>query len=485
MAARRHDRSAPPAVPPGGRERLDGLLRPWFQRLFEPVDVASLAAFRVAFGGLMFLHMLGYLTKGWLHTHYLAPAFYFKYPGFAWLPALPKEALPAFFWALAGLAAMIALGIFSRVACALFALGFGYVLLLDAASYQNHLYLICLLAFLLAVVPAHRTLSLTTRSGQRTDWAPTWALWLLRFQLAVPYVLGGLAKLNYDWLVRAQPVAIWMSEAPPGRFRAAFLDERWAAYGIAWGGLLYDLLVVPALLWRRTRLLAVAVTLAFHLSNSRLFSIGVFPSLMIAATMLFFPPDWPRRLRLMRRPRRPQPGAAPAGGGMGRRAPPAAGNRHAAPRGRYGRRAVLAFLGVWVAVQLLLPFRHLLYPGAVDWTEEGHRFAWRMKLRDKRGTLRFVAVDRRRREVHPLTGVEAVLTPNQRHMMLHDPNMIRQFARHVAQGLASTGYGPVEVRAITSISLNGRPPRPMIDPEVDLAAQPHRWGPAPWIARAP
>ena len=37
---------------------------------------------------------------------------------------------------------------------------------------------------------------------------------------------------------------------------------------------------------------------------------------------------------------------------------------------------VVLFLGI----QFLLPLRHLLYPGNVNWTEEGFRFAWRVML---------------------------------------------------------------------------------------------------------
>jgi len=426
----------------------------------------------------MLWHMLSYLTKGWIETHFTGPTFFFRYPGFEWVPIVPRDLVRPLFWGLALLSAMILFGVFSRLASALFALGFGWALLMDTASYQNHLYLICLLAIVLATVPAHRTLSLTTPRAQRLERIPAWALWLARFQVAVPYVGGGIAKLNADWLLRAQPVALWMGEAPQGRFRAAFLDHVWAAYGIAWGGALYDLLVVPALLWRRTRWFALAVTLLFHLANWRLFRIGVFPWLMIAATLLFFPPDWPRRLRLMRRAAPPSgEGKAKSAAARGGRAAP---GPHSSPRGERWRPALVSLLVAWVAVQCLLPFRHLLYPGPVDWTEEGHRFSWRMKLRDKRGTLSFVAVGKETGETNPLTGVESVLTGLQRQMMLHDPEMIRQFAHHVAEGLASTGYGPVEVRAITSISLNARPPQPMIDPEVDLASQPRRFH-APWI----
>jgi vitamin K-dependent gamma-carboxylase len=60
--------------------------------------------------------------------------------------------------------------------------------------------------------------------------------------------------------------------------------------------LLFDLLVVPFLLWRKTRLAAFLVAVGFHVINMQLFDIGVFPWFSIATTALFFPPDWPRRL---------------------------------------------------------------------------------------------------------------------------------------------------------------------------------------------
>jgi hypothetical protein len=209
----------------------------------------------------------------------------------------------------------------------------------------------------------------------------------------------------------------------------------------------------------------VAALVGFHLLNSQLFKIGPFPWLMICATVLFLEPDWPRRARLLPRRRGPDPATLPAGGG--RRSPAA--------------RVGAALLWAFVALQVLLPFRPLLYPGDVDWTEEGHQFAWRMKLRDKRGELTFVAVDPRSRRAVVLTGVEKVLTRKQRITMRHDPEMIRHFAHRLAAGLRERGEGDMEIRVVTSISLNGLPPQPMIDREVDLASLPPSLGPAEWI----
>ena len=69
----------------------------------------------------------------------------------------------------------------------------------------------------------------------------------------------------------------------------------WVVYSFVIGGLLLDLLVVPLLLWRRTRLFAFVAAVLFNLINAVIFDIGIFPWLMLGALLIFFPPDLPRR----------------------------------------------------------------------------------------------------------------------------------------------------------------------------------------------
>ena len=435
------------------------MVLPWQQRLFEPVDVASIALFRAAFGLLMLWHVLQYLWGGRLERSYLAPVFFFKYPGFEWVERAAPETMKLIFGAMAVSAVLIALGLAYRAACAAFCLGHTYMFFLDAAQYQNHLYLISLLAFLMILIPAHRAFSLDAlwRPKLRSDTIPAWCLWLLRLQLGIPYFYGGLAKINADWLLRAQPMRLWLREGTEGGLRLPVFREAWAAYVFSWGGMLFDVLVIPALLWRRTRVPALVLTIAFHLTNSELFTIGIFPWLMIAALGLYLRPGWPRRAGLVGRSRR-EPARPPGVRSMPWMPGPAR------------RAAVLGFLAAWGAFQLLFPFRHFLYPGNVDWTEEGHRFSWRMKLRDKRGDIRFAALDPASGKLQALTELDAVVTERQRRMMEHDPEMMRELARHLAGRLREAGFGNVEVHAITSISFNGRRKQPLVDPEADLAS---------------
>jgi hypothetical protein len=312
----------------------------------------------------------------------------------------------------------------------------------------------------MSVVPAHRVAALDARREPRPDpFVPRWALWLLRFQIAIPYVFGGIAKLGGDWL-QGQPMRMWLAERTDFPLFGRFFEEPWMVDLFVWGGLLFDLAIVPLMLLPRTRGLAFAVAVAFHLINDRLFAIGVFPWLMIAGTTLFFEPDWPRRILSRRRG-----SATPAV------TPPSWGRMRALP---------MSLLVAWVAVQVLVPFRHLLYPGRSDWTEEGRRFSWHMKLRDKRARIHSITI--RDAESGETGGVDPrdYLTNRQITQMCMHPEMIRQFARYVADKAEAAGIR-AELRADIRVSLNGRPYRAIVDPQIDLAAVHPGWGSEEWI----
>jgi hypothetical protein len=446
-----------PTLPCGrAQPRSDGARR-LVARFFEPVDVASIAVFRMAFGGLMLVEVLRYFAHGWIGAYFVRPRFHFTYAGFSWVRPWPGDWMYLHFAVLGLLSACIALGRFYRLATVGFFLGWTHVFLIDKANYLNHFYLICLLAFLMIFLPAHRGLSLDAARRPRmlAERVPAWAPWALRAQVGIPYFYGGLAKLNGDWL-RGEPMRLWLAERTGFPLIGRFFEEAWAAYVFSYGGLLLDLLIVPALVWRRTRLAAFALAVAFHLLNARLFSIGVFPWLMIAATTIFFDPHWPRWW--LKRAARGTPESAPT----------------------RGRRWTVAWLALFSAFNLFVPLRHHLYPGDVSWTEQGHRFSWHMKLRDKRSRAQFVASDPRSGASWPIDP-RAYLSPRQHREMLTRPDMLRQFCRMVAAREEQRSGRRPEVRARVETSLNGRPHQLLVDPTVDLAAQREGLGPADWI----
>lgn len=129
--------------------------RGWRERLVEPVDIASLVMARVFFGLLMLWMVIRYFGKGWIGKYWIEPEFNFGYFGLDWVAPWPGDGMYWHFLALGALAVLIVFGLLYRLAAALFFLGFTYVFLLEQARYLNHAYLVCLVGFLMAVVPAH------------------------------------------------------------------------------------------------------------------------------------------------------------------------------------------------------------------------------------------------------------------------------------------------------------------------------------------
>ena len=261
---------------------------------FQPVDIASLVYFRIAFGALMFWEVCYYHNR-WVQRLWIDPEFHFTYYGFDWIRPWPGSGMYIHFLILGGLAVFIIFGLWYRVSISLFCLGFTYVFLLDQAHYRNHHYLICLISFLMIFAPAHRAFSVDAwhRPSIRSNTVPMWSLGLLIAQVSVVYFYSGLAKINGDWL-RGEPIRMFFSQFDGPLIGG--LSNEWLVYLLSYGGLLFDLLVVPLLLWKKTRPFAFAVAVAFHLTNLWMLKFRFFPWLMIAVTALYLSPDWPRRL---------------------------------------------------------------------------------------------------------------------------------------------------------------------------------------------
>ena len=331
----------------------------------------------------------------------------------------------------------------------LFAVGFAYVELIDAALYLNHYWFVTLAAVLLAVLPGR-----PRRSGRST--VPAVRVWALRGQIAVVYVFAGIAKLNADWLLAGRADAHWLA-ARTDRPVVGPLARRAGRRRSCSAG------PAPRSTSRSSAGCCGAgrgpsptsAVVIFHVATAMLFQIGVFPWVMIACTPIFFDPDWPRSA--------PPIGSRP---GSPRNRRPASG------RSPVGRSIVLAValvaLVVLAAVNVVLPLRHY----------------WRRRQRalQRRRLLPVVAGDahrasrvprvRRDRPRHRRTWtVEpgSVLTEWQTAQALTRPDLALATAHLVAEDFARRGVADVEVRADSWVAFNGRSRQRWIDPSVDLA----------------
>ena len=134
---------------------------------------------------------------------------------------------------------------------------------------------------LLVVLPAHAIWSVDAwrRGAAPPPTVPAWTVNLLRFQIGVVYVFAGLAKINARLAARrAQPLRIWLAaRSDTADHRSVCSRNSGSRYAFSWFGAAYDLTIVLLLSWRRTRPLAYATVIVFHVMTALLFPIGMFP----------------------------------------------------------------------------------------------------------------------------------------------------------------------------------------------------------------
>ena len=395
------------------------------KQLFKPLDSAILIYLRFFAGTLLSWELINSLFLGDFQE-YLAP-FHFTYLYFEWLSPWPFWGLVIHYsiTILAGFT--FAFGIHQRLSAVILFLGYSLLFLMEKSEYINHLYLYCLIAFWLIWMPVIKNKKLAL---------PAWYFYLMIFQISVVYFFAGIAKLDSEWL--------------SGNTIKTMGLEKFQNFYV-YGGLLFDLFVVPFLCWRRSRILAFTATIFFHLNNVYHFGLATFPWFALMMTALFFGPSWPRKLTWFDD------------------FFPKTDYRFIRPN-----RLLVLCLSLYVVLQVLSPLRHHLYPGKVSWTEDGHQFSWRMKLRTKTGRVVYYILDPSIKNMQMIFP-QKYLTKKQYREIIGKPDSILEFA-HFLKNM----FPGLKIYASSFVSLNGQSSREMIK-QIDLSLEDRKLGSYDWI----
>ena len=246
-------------------------VRSWRDRLFDPIDIASIAVFRISFGLLLLYDALHLLRQRLDKAYYIDPPYHFAFFGFDFIRPLPGDGMYVLFGVLAICAALIAVGLFYRLAMTVFFVGFAYIFLIDQARYLNHFYFVGLLAFLMIFVPASRGWSLDALIAGRPQDArvPAWSLWLLRVQVEIMLLYAGIVKLNPDWL-QGEPLGKWLSMSTDLPLIGPLLTNDTVILIGAWGAALLHLIGAVMLLFKSDADLRLRRLLRVPLPQSQL-----------------------------------------------------------------------------------------------------------------------------------------------------------------------------------------------------------------------
>src|SRR5688500_15186886 len=244
----------------------------------KTTSAAPLAIFRIAFGLLLFGSVVRFWLKGWIHDLYIAPKFFFPFYGFEFVKPLGNFTYILF--VLCGVAAlMVAVGLYYRISAIMLFVSFTYIELIDKSTYLNHYYFISMICLMMIFLPAHAYFSYDAWRNNRiaSNKVPQWCLDSLKVFVCMVYFFAGLAKVNSDWLVHAQPLRIWLPAKNNLPLIGPLFNHVWVAYAFSWAGCLYDLTIPFLLLNRYTRILGYSAVVLFHILTAILFPIGMFP----------------------------------------------------------------------------------------------------------------------------------------------------------------------------------------------------------------
>ena len=431
------------------------------------VHIAPLAVFRVLYGALMLFASLRFVAKGWVSELYLKPKFFFHYFGFSWVKPPTAYGLPdwltyAVFIAMALAALGVLLGYFYRVSALSFALLFTYTELWDITNYLNHYYFVSLLSFLMVLLPANQAFSLDARYNPliKSTYTPRWTILVIQLQLGIVYFMAGVAKINPDWLLEAQPLRLWLAAHSEFPVLGTLFTYTWVAYAFSWFGMFYDISIPFFLSYKKTRIPAYAAVVIFHILTGLLFPIGVFPWVMIGLTLIFFPASFHKNILKVFKYRF-----------SGTFAPVFTTKAFA--------RAIAFVLGLFFVFQLLFPFRYLAYPGNLFWTEQGFRFSWRVMLIEKAGLAQFYIENENGQRI--AVENKRFLTNRQEKMMATQPDLILQYAHYLSDQYSTVDNPQPAVYVDSFVALNGRQSRRFIPETLNLNLIKDDWKHRSWL----
>ena len=413
--------------------------------LFKQIDNSALIVFRIIFGLLCFLESVGAIFTGWVKYTLIDPKFTFNFIGLDFLQPLPGNWMYGYYAIMGLFGLLIMVGYKYRLSIIAFTTMWTCTYLMQKASYNNHYYLLCLLSTIMIFLPANTYASVDAKLNPsiKKISMPSWCKWIFVIQLFIMYTYASVAKFYPDWLDLTVPKQLMQGKANYPIIGSA-LQQPFFPYLVGYGGILYDGLIIPLLLFKPTRKLAFIGSIFFHLFNSIVFGVGIFPYLALAFSLFFFEPETVRNIFLKSKTYYSQ----------------------AEIKVLSYKPYLITVASIYIVIQVILPIRHHFIDDNVLWTEEGHRLSWRMMLRSKSGLATYKVVDKNTNKT-TIINLNDYLSKKQKRMIATKPDVIWQFAQHLKKEFKAKGQD-IAVYVNCKASVNGRPFTTLVNPQIDL-----------------
>ncbi|WP_413511164.1 HTTM domain-containing protein [Myroides odoratus] len=434
-----------------------------WKKALQPVDNAPLLVFRIFFGFLFACESFGALATGWVRENMVDVKLTFSHIYMDFLQVLVGPQMYVYFFVMGLVSVAVMLGYRYKWSMPLLTLLWAGAYFLQKTSYNNHYYMLLIICVYMCFLPAASYKSLDVKANRVKEELsmPLYFNWIFIFQVSVLYIYGTVAKFYPDWLDGTFTELMYNSANIPDAFKNVFTQKEFYLV-IAYLGIIFDGLIVPALLWKRTRTLGLIASLIFHLFNSATLHIGIFPYFALTFAVFFYPSSQIQRIFFKKKPVLEEK------------------TNFTTPQ---LSKPVLAFLAIFMFFQFALPLRHHFIEGDVLWTDEAHRLSWRMMLRSRAGYTTFIVENKNTKERYFYPS-EHILSSKQ-NSRLNTSDMIWQMAQYIKEDYANQGID-VAVYADSWVSINGRSYSRYIDEKTDLASTPWNYfSHSEWILDKP
>ena len=414
------------------------------QLFFKNIDNSPLIVFRIFFGFLISCESFGAIITGWVKRVLIEPKFTFSFIGLEWLQPLPGYGMYFYFIIMGLFGIAIMLGYRYRVAIIGYTILWAGVYFMQKTSYNNHYYLLLIISFYMIFLPANQYASLDVKQQRihKQNTMPYWISLLFIVQVTIVYFYAAIAKFYPDWL-DGTFTKLLLSGTTSNEFLLKIFLNKYFYLFIAYAGILFDLLIVPLLLFKKTRTIALAASLSFHLFNAIFLQIGIFPFFALSFSLFFYPPEKIRKLFFKNKLSIEEPIAY-----------------------NYSRKRIfLYFLIPFLFIQFILPLRHHLIEGDVLWTEEGHRLSWRMMLRKRDGFINFKIKNNDTGEITSYDNHKN-LSPKQANTLATKPDFIWQYCQRIKQEYSGKN---ISIFIDCKNNINNGEFKTLIDPKQDFA----------------
>jgi vitamin K-dependent gamma-carboxylase len=427
----------------------------FYQLLFKKVDNSPVVLFRIFFGTLMAIESWGAILTSWVKDTLVTPSYTFTFIGFEFLSPLIGEYMYVHYILMGFFGLMMAFGWRYKLNAFLFALFWSITYFIQKTQYNNHYYLIFLVAWLMYIIPANNYCSLDVKQKrvEEKQYVYNWVNLIFIFQVGIVYFFATIAKIYPDWLngkfisIMMDGSAYWFEKNLNIQALIQLFKNHNFHLFLAYSGIVFDALILPAMLWNKTRKWAFISALFFHLFNSATLHIGIFPYFALSLCLFCFDKESIQKRFFKNK---------------------TFFNELQVQNISCKQKNVAAFFLIFLTIQSFLPLRHWLIPGDVLWTEEGHRLSWRMMLRSRTGKTDFYVRNNETKFVEKIN-FNDYLTEDQISDFQSKPDMIWQFAQHLKQHYHKKGISDLGIFVESQVSINGGEMRPYIDSEIDLA----------------